>query len=201
MELENFSFRDLIETINSNPNGYFDYELCKECKGKCCRHFGCFCSPLDFAPFRENASEEECLKYLVERFKTGRYAIDMIRLRDKVWGPLNPETKEPDEEKIRNHHGYLFIRARSVDASIIDFQVLMDTTKDHQCINWSLEHGCAFSEEDRPYSGRKLRPIRGKNGGFACSDMADYDELAEEWAKYRMLMYKLYLEVRELKIK
>lgn len=165
MELENFSFRDLIETINSNPNGYFDYELCKECKGKCCRHFGCFCSPLDFAPFRENASEEECLKYLVEKFKTGRYAIDMIRLRDKVWGPLNPETK------------------------------------DHQCINWSLEHGCAFSEEDRPYSGRKLRPIRGKNGGFACSDMADYDELAEEWAKHRLLMYKLYLEVRELKIK
>ena len=30
-------------------NGYYNYEICKECKGqKCCAHFGCMYSPKDF---------------------------------------------------------------------------------------------------------------------------------------------------------
>lgn len=195
--------REIEEALdNPNPNGYFAYDICKECKGKhCCQHFGCYYSAKDF-PFlyEENVSYEEKLEFLVDKIMSGRISIDMIKMGDQFYGPLNPLTNRPDIDKIGNRDGYLFLRARNQGQPVVDFQFFLEERKNFTCVNWSQEGGCYYSEEDRPYTGKMLKPVKLANQFFRCIDTTNYDLFAEEWGKHQLLIYDLYLKVRNMNI-
>lgn len=198
--------RRLEEIFHPNQKGYFDYDVCRECKGKgCCQHFGCFYSPRDFSVIHdESYSYEEKVKELTDILKKGKISIDMIWIKDHDWGPLNPITGKPDIDKISNHDGYLFLRACNSNRPVIDFQKFLEEGHNYPCINWSPENGCAYSEEDRPYGGKMLKPVKieitPEQSLYRCTDMIDYDLFVGEWSEYQLLMYDLYIAIKDLNI-
>ena len=195
--------RQFFDDLEANKNGYYDYQACKRCKGKgCCQHFPCFYAPWDFIVLsHDKYTHEERLIILTELLKQGKISIDMIWLADQEFGPLNPESKEPDLEKISNEDGCLFLRARAKDHPIIDFQYFLEEGHNFPCINWDPDKGCQYSEEERPYGGCMLKPflavVNGENRIY-CHDMVDYEKFVEAWGKHQRLLYDLYLVFKEM---
>lgn len=191
--------------ISPDGRGYFDYDTCKKCKGKyCCQHFACVYVPQDFPVLQSiGNSREQIVSELFQQIQENQnISLDLILFNDGVWGPINPETKEPDKNRIDNADGFLMLRARCKRRPIIDFQIFFDKGKDYPCINWSLENGCALSQDSRPFSGRMLKPVVFEGypleRKYCCSTAdEDYDFMAFEWAKYQDCMYDLYLKLKE----
>lgn len=188
-------------------NGYYNYDLCKACKGKrCCAHYGCMYSPEDFIVLGDTKyTHEQRLIILTELLKQGKISIDMCWGTDLYWGPLNPLSKRPDIEKMLNGEGYLYLRARNKNRPVVDFQKFM-TESNYPCINWNPEKGCCLSEEERPYCGRMLNPIVIKDGNgyedYRCEMKNDAEtETIKLWARHQELMYDLYRNIVKLNIK
>lgn len=192
--------------ISSDGRGYFDYDACKECKGKnCCQHFACVYEPQDFSAFQDiDTNREKVVSELLRQIQENQnISLDLILFNDHVWGPINAETKEPDKNKIDNADGFLMLRARCAGREIIDFQIFLEKEKNYPCINWSVEKGCCLSKDNRPFSGRMLKPVVFEGypieRKYHCiTSDEDYDFLTHEWAKYQDIMYDLYLKLKEL---
>ena len=185
-------------------NGYYDYDICKECKGKnCCAHFGCMYSAQDFIVLRdEKYTHDQRLMILTELLKQGNISIDMCWMKDRYLGPLHPITKRPDIDKISDGDGALYLRARNKDRPIIDFQYFLEEGKHYPCKNWDPEKGCQFSEEERPYGGRMLKPIAVTSGDITihtCETVGE-DDAIKSWLKHQLLLYELYLNILELNL-
>lgn len=172
-----------------NGNGFFNYDVCKECKGaRCCQHFGCFYAPEDFIVLRTGTyTEEQQLVILAELAKLGRLSIDMMTLKDRTYGPLNPETLKPDLQRIKNEEGCLFLRVRNAGREVNDFQYFMEEGNYFPCSQWSAERGCSFKEDERPFGGRMIEPRRYGN----CVDHTDYTELMLKWLPHQEVLVKL----------
>jgi len=187
-------------------NGYYGYDICRQCKGKkCCAHFGCMYSPHDFIVLKdEKYTHEQRLLILVELLKQGKISIDMCWGKDRYWGPLNPISRKPDIDKMANGDGFLYLRARNKNQPVIDLQQFLNEGNDYPCINWDPEKGCCLSEEERPFIGRMLMPVMEKstdgNISFKCKLHGEV-ETVELWGKYQLLMYDLYLKIRDLDIR
>ena len=191
--------------LSSDGRGYFNHDACRECKGKyCCQHFACVYVPEDFDVLNDDSiSKEQKVLYLFNQIReSGNISMDLILFNDSKWGPINPDTHEPDIDKIRKDDGYLMLRASSKGRPIIDFQIFLEKGKDFPCINWSLENGCNLSKESRPFSGRMLKPvvlegypIEKRYRCFIKDE--DYDYMAIEWSKYQDIMFELYLKLEE----
>lgn len=186
-------------------NGYYNYDICKQCKGEhCCAHFGCMYSPNDFIVLKEESySHEQRLLILTELVKLGKISIDMCWGKDSYLGPLNPISGKPDIDKMSNGDGFLYLRARNKGRPIVDLQHFLDKGNDYPCINWDPEKGCTLSEDERPFIGRMLMPVMIKTptGGkvYRCKLHGEVETI-DLWAKHQLLMYDLYLKVRDLKI-
>lgn len=172
--------------------------ICKGCKGKgCCQHFPCFYIADDFKVLREKKYTHEMkVRFLVEYIKIGNVAIDMMCYGDRVYGPLNCLSKKPDIDKISNRDGVLFLRARAKGRPVVDFQLFLDEGGYYPCINWSLEKGCSLMKDERPYTGRMLIP---RIGG-RCIDTSNYEAFFESWYKNRLVMYDVYMAVKDMSI-
>ena len=182
--------------------GYYAYDICKRCKGKrCCAHFGCMYSPTDFIVLRDpRYTHDQQLLILTELLKQGKISIDMCWLKDTYLGPLNPMTHRPDIDKISNGDGMLYLRARNKDQPIVDLQFFLKEGGHYPCASWDPEKGCQLSEEERPYGGRMLKPvaISDESGeSYICEDIGP-EEILNLWLKHQLLLYDLYLNVRDL---
>lgn len=170
-------------------NGYFNPELCKECKGRgCCQHMGCFYAPSDFIVLSsgEKYSEEEQIVILAKLAEMGMFSIDAVNIRDREFGPLNPNTLKPDLEKINRFDGCLFLRARNTGRQINDFQYFMNEDEFYPCSFWSEENGCSLSDDQRPYTGRMVRPNR-----IRCVDETNYTDFFGWWFQHQNVLVKL----------
>lgn len=183
--------------------GYYDYSICSQCKGAhCCAHFGCMYAPQDFEVLRNPESTlEEQLEVLTQLLKEGKISIDMCWLRDPNYGPLHYLTHKPDIDKIANGDGLLYLRARNKGRPIVDLQFFLKKQQHFPCINWDPEKGCMLSEEERPYGGRILKPVAiiDKETDviiYRCEDITP-EEHVEPWMDYQLLMYYLYLAIRD----
>jgi len=72
----------------SYPDGYEDKEICKECKGECCKQYSGCTYPEDFDI--DNLYED-----LAEKFKSGKWAIDWYE---------NFDDEHPDGYFVRPAH-------------------------------------------------------------------------------------------------
>lgn len=193
-------------------NGYYAPEICafchkckKEGKGgpRCCEHMGCMYSPSDFQVLRsDNYSHDQRLMFLTEMLKLGKISIDMCWGKDPYYGPLNVLSGRPDIDKMSNGDGYLYLRARNAGRPVVDFQFFLADTGDYPCIHWDKDKGCQLSETERPEGGRLLKPVLKEIAGeryCACEQMGE-KEIIESWVKHQLLMYDLYLAVRDLDI-
>lgn len=194
----------LLKEGRYEENGYYADEICKECKGKnCCAHFGCMYSPTDFIALTDpKYTHEQQLLILTELVKLGKISIDMCWAKDTFLGPLNPITKRPDIDKISNGDGFLYLRARNKDRPIVDLQFFIEAGGHYPCINWDPEKGCELSRDERPYIGRMLKPVAlqstdGRGIIHKC-EMQGEAETLNLWTKHQLLMYDLYLNVRDL---
>lgn len=193
-------------------NGYYAPEICQLChqmkaegKGgpKCCEHMACIYSPLDFEVLRNDKyTHEQRVWVLTELLKCGNMAIDMCCYKDRTYGPLHYMTLRPDIDKMSDGDGYLFLRARSAGRGVIDFQYFMEEA-DYPCMHWDPENGCRLSKEERPAGGRLLRPILKERCGvrFCACEQVGEEDILNHWAKHQLLMYDVYLAVRDLDIK
>lgn len=139
-------------------------ELCKECKGQCCKNMGCHFSPDQF-----NDLSFEGLKKEIDK---GFISID--------WWEGNPF----DEEDVTiGKRGY-FLRVRNKNKGVIDPAFYGECSL-------LTEDGCSLSYDERPKGGRELIPTK-ENGQFKCELKYTKNECARDWYKYSDVLDKLY---------
>ena len=152
-------------------------EMCKQCGGKCCKHFGCEISPEDF----KNGVTYENIKKKIDE---GLISID--------WWEGNV-FEEIENHPLRNKEieKVLYLRMRNIDSPIID-----PSWEGGQCIALTPT-GCKFSYDERPKGGRELIPniiddrIQCYNNTFSKKDCAI------AWYEYKDILERLYNEYLE----
>lgn len=141
--------------------GYYNYDLCKSCGGKCCTSMAGMYIPSDF---KEDITEALILSLL----EKGNIAID--------WWDGDMEEKGGREQ-------IYYLRARHKgEGKIVG-------SYGGTCINWSKEKGCSLLDQDRPYQCRKLKPIEKEDGELGCKhlkeDKSDKKGCALAWYDYQ----------------
>jgi len=114
-----------IDSQNINPNT----NLCKSCKGICCKQCGCYFSPYDFTDLS--------FEYLKNRLDIGYISIDNISSRFTG---------------LRND--YLILRTRNKNRNIYD----IDITRQTLGCDLLTSEGCLLTYDERPSGGKLLIP-------------------------------------------
>lgn len=158
-----------------------DKEICKECKGACCKRTGCIYLPEDF-----HSMEYE---YLLELIKKGNISINLDIF--KIHGTLDLYNKfkisdvTPFNQDLWSF--YLYLRARNINSDIIDF-----LGKEGTC-SMLTENGCSYKDSERPSLGLSLIPQ--KNGD--CKQIAkQYTyQIMFDWIKHQDVLNKIVFKL------
>lgn len=143
-------------------NKYENKEICKKCKGECCKKCGCDYSTNDFQDLSMKALEE-----ILKEGKTSIVAaIDIKR------------TKNGTKYIVP----YLYLRVRNKNRGIVDLISMKS------CCSVLTERGCPYSLENRPSGGVNLIPseVKGK-----CYPLIDQFEIVKGWEKYQVTLTKM----------
>lgn len=130
-----------------------DTKICTACGGSCCKHLAGAYYPDDLMPLSVNS--------LVERFKTGQYAVD--------WWEGDPRE---DHDELGQAE---FIRPAHKGTSR-----LRDPSWGGKCIHLT-EKGCILSFDDRPQECREIIP---------CADGNCHLEMPKRGAAIAWLPYR-----------
>jgi hypothetical protein len=144
---------------------FTNYDLCKECKGECCKRMGCGLSPEFLNSCKDKAEVEMKIRELLNK---GIYSIDW-------W--------EGDTQIPKKLKRVPYIRARNKNAGIID------ASWGGECMLLT-EKGCSLSFEDRPREGQRLIP----NASFNCTGDYGKKDVARDWRKYADILEKIIME-------
>lgn len=141
----------------------FDHAQCKKCGGACCKSAGCYFAPSDFKQL--NFTE---MKKILNK---GYVAIAVV---PKEYSGLK---KDVLVLKMRDSYDEVCEKATQYAGG---------------CILHDIDTGCPFSDEDRPYGGKALKPelLMGKG----CSVGYNSRLCAEDWWPYQKLLKRLYKE-------
>lgn len=139
-----------------------DKNICKKCKGDCCKKSGCDYSTDDF--------QDLSMKALEEILKEGKTSI--------VAAVRVGETKAGKKFIIP----YLYLRARNKNREVVDLISLKS-----QC-SVLTETGCPYTLENRPSGGVNLIPSKIKGH---CRPLNDPLEIVAGWEKYQILLAKM----------
>lgn len=119
---------------------FFDHELCRKCKGRCCQLIGCALSPKDF---KEQITE----KVLIERLK-----------KDIIFSKVVVEFKTPIHLKS-DSEGYILLLPRIKGVKDKNSYIRKKNKGYNPCMYWSRDKGCIFSDKKRPFGGVSLIPM------------------------------------------
>jgi Fe-S-cluster containining protein len=143
-------------------------DLCGPCGGKCCRNMPGAAMPSDFG-----TTPDEIRARLIERLRTGRWAID--------WWEGDPR---PDQDEVSR--GY-FVRPATKDS----LGELLDPSWGGDC-TFRGEGGCDIFDE-RPSGCRGLKPAQDSKG---CEDVhSGKRDCAIAWVPYRLLIEQVIAEL------
>ena len=138
---------------------YIDYDMCKQCKGVCCKQNGCVYMPSDFKSMK--------FTYLSKKLEEGKISISgqATTIQSIGW------TYMP------------YLRARNKDAGIVDL-----ITKGGPCINLT-DTGCSLSEDNRPTFGLLVKPTKvggpcKQMNSQLGTEWLNYSEVLEKLVKY-----------------
>lgn len=178
-------------------------QMCKECGGRCCKHFGCVFSPDDFYVLKHSFSKKERLQYLKHFLKRGYACIDHMELINRETGAYIIDSQESEErialEKLLNGEGALYIRMRNigdqaVETGFPDLDLMYLFLREKECIGLR-ENGCRFNFKKRPRGGREIIP-KFIYGRAECSTVYDECRAAMDWFPYQEILFELWNELR-----
>ena len=159
-------------------------EICKECKGNCCRSMGCSLSPEDMIrgirAWKETSGAEQMQHRKIEEAKA-----------EEIMSEKEPDTEEIENWLMNSHcaldsFGYpggslLYVRMRhkcftfiGVDA-IGECEALTDT-------------GCRLSYEDRPKGGRMLIARE----DHRCTQEYTREMMVKDWIPYQEQLKQIW---------
>ena len=141
----------------------YDHTQCKVCGGACCKSSGCYFAPSDF----KKLDFDEMKKALNKGYISIATAYkEYTGLKKDVYVLKMRDAYDEVCEKVLHYAG--------------------------GCMLHDIDTGCPFSDEDRPFGGKALKPewILGKG----CSVGYNSRMCAEDWLPYQKLLVKLYDE-------
>lgn len=145
-------------------------ELCKKCKGKCCKKSGCDYYINDFESLK--------IDYLENKLMSGKISIvACIRFQTL---PNGKQVFEP----------ILYLRARNINRDIVDL-ISMKTT----CTQLT-ESGCSYTFENRPSGGKNLIPRENNR----CYPKDDQLEKIKEWIPYQKILSRLVKRITKMSV-
>lgn len=112
-------------------DNYINEEMCRDCKGVCCKNNDCIYSPQDF-----EIIEFEYLKSLIDKGRISISGQPFSIFENTAWSYL------------------VYLRARNIDSPIVDLM-----PKGGPCINLD-DNGCILKREEMPAFGKTLEPIQ-----------------------------------------
>lgn len=133
-------------------------ELCKKCKGACCKRMGCEISPSQIKGLsKDNSAEKQNTEIILKVLKTGIISVDWWIAQDREY----------------------YLRMRNVDANVID------PSFGGQCMCLS-ETGCMLEDKFRPMTGLDLCCVERDGKFYADENQCRYDKegCKNEWLEY-----------------
>lgn len=165
--------------IVDNEDFNTQYDLCKQCGGKCCQRNACDCSPKDF----DNSIEK-----MREALNTGNYTIDFSR-EDANSFICKDGKVILDTEKVKsNPIEFFYIRPKNINRPIVD--IIHREEIEGPCIFWNKENGCPLTYKRRPMGGRTMVPFPGRN----CISQYHKPIMLQEWKKFQDQLIELAKE-------
>lgn len=159
-------------------------EICKECKGNCCRSMGCSLSPEDMIrgirAQQEMAGAEGMQHTNIEEMKEEEFTSE----------------KEPDIEEIEN---WLINSNCALDSFGYPGGRLLYVRMRHKCFTFIgvdamgecaalTDTGCLLSYEDRPKGGRML--IASED--HRCTQKYTREMMVEDWIPYQEQLKQIW---------
>lgn len=160
------SVKRFFKENNDRPEDYCNEELCKSCKGECCKSMGCYIAPDELISVDYNT-----LKQLLD---TGFVSIDW-------W------------EHLKIDDGYFergyFIRMRNQNGDVVD------PSWGGVCTALT-ENGCSFEFKYRPKGGRRLNPIYCKGKETENKLTYTKRQCAIDWIPYYNILHELAINLQ-----
>ena len=147
---------------NDTEKEMCNYELCRECGGKCCNRCGCHFSPDDF--------EDLSFEGLLTEIKKGYITLELV-----------------DGDAFLIHSIAWIVRMRNVDGPVIEGRVF--GRKQAPCVMLG-ENGCRMNYENRPAGGRVLLP-RAFSGRLLCQSKYGIERGMREWLYHQKVLHQL----------
>lgn len=159
-------------------------EICKECKGNCCRSMGCSLSPEDMIrgirAWKETSGAERMQHRKIEEAKTEEIMSE----------------KEPDTEEIEN---WLMNSNCALDSFGYPGGSLLYVRMRHKCFTFIgvdamgecealTDTGCRLSYEDRPKGGRMLIARE----DHRCTQEYTREMMLEDWIPYQEQLKQIW---------
>lgn len=141
----------------------FDHTQCKACGGACCKSAGCYFAPSDFKELNFDAMKKILNKGYISIASVPK---EYSGLKKDVYVLKMRDAYDEVCEEVEHYAG--------------------------GCILHDIDTGCPFSDEDRPYGGKALKPELFLGKG--CSVGYNSRMCAEDWWPYQKLLKKLYTE-------
>lgn len=164
MHTIDFSNSEEIEKYEESlsEDTHANYDICKDCGGKCCKAVPCGLSPKQITSFGYELSEESLTKCL----DSGDYALD-------YWFDSNSEYD----------CDWYFIRYRAKGGLIADLEYIGT-----ECAMLT-DTGCKLPFDKRGIQGKSLKPLAGICG---CAGPISKKEMGIMWKPYRDILAKLW---------
>ena len=148
---------DLTRNVNE--------EVCKKCRGVCCKQCGCHFSPDDF----KEISDE----YLKKELEKGYISIDYI-----------------DGGYLHRLSGIYILRIRNKNSPVVDIE-----STGGQCILLDEDKGCPFSYNERPSGAKLLIPEQEHKRFIfrvkMCEQKYSIKDCCYEWEPHQQVLKKL----------
>ncbi len=166
---------DIIDKELFNCN----YELCKQCGGRCCKRNACDCSPEDF---------DNDVNKIRLAIQSGNYTIDFTRFAADSFVITLDQVYLDTRRVMTNPYEAFFIRPKNIGRPIVD--LIHKTEDEGPCIFWNKDTGCPLKYEKRPKGGRTLVPFLGNN----CIAQYDKIQLIADWRPFTGFLIELAKE-------
>lgn len=153
-------------------------EICRLCRGKCCRKTPCSATPDDFGcsiNIMENAIE------------TGNYSIALMNKPNSSFTFRQISNKYVLSKKdiVENHDIALCIRPKGINRPTVD--IMLYSPLVGQCVFYNEEKGCKLDLSKKPTLAKTLIPFKSTD----CVQIYDLGDLVDEWRGFSSKLFKL----------
>ena len=153
-------------------------EICRLCKGKCCRKTPCSTTPDDF----------DCsISTMKAAIETGNYSIALMCKPGSLFTFRQISNKYvlSKKEIVENSDISFYVRPKGINRPTVD--IMLYSPLVGQCVFYDEGKGCTLDPSKKPTLAKTFIPLKSTD----CAQVYDLSDLVDEWHAFSSKLFKL----------